>query len=167
MIRKKICLLGAYAVGKTSLVARFVHGIYSSRYHTTMGVKIDKRSIAVDGVELSCVLWDIAGEDAFHSVAPSYLRGMSGYLLVVDGTRRATLATARELKARAEGEVGAVPFVLVVNKQDLRQEWEVEEDELARLRAEGWVVLAASAKTGQGVEEAFGRLARALLQVEA
>ncbi len=163
MIQKKVCMLGGFAVGKTSLVARFVQSIYSDTYHTTIGVKIDKKVVSVDGVELSCVLWDIAGEDEFHTVAPSYMRGMSGYLLVVDGTRRSTLDTARELKTRAERVVGSAPFVLVANKLDLVDDWELDEDTLAELRTDGWTVLRTSAKTGENVEEAFHILAREIL----
>ncbi len=58
MIRKKVCLLGAFAVGKTSLVARFVNSIYSDRYHTTVGVKVDKKKVMVEGREISLIIWD-------------------------------------------------------------------------------------------------------------
>lgn len=163
MIQKKICMLGGFAVGKTSLVARFVHSLYSDRYQTTIGVKIDKKVLNVDGTELGLVLWDIAGEDEFHTVAASYLRGMAGYLLVVDGMRRDTLATARELRARAEQAVGPVPFVLLVNKQDRRDDWEIGEGDIVGLRGEGWTIMTTSAKTGENVEQSFLTLGRALL----
>lgn len=94
MISRKICMLGAYAVGKTSLVRKFVHGVFSEKYLTTIGAKIDKKELVVDGTELTLVLWDLAGEDGFEKVRLSYLRGSSGYLLVVDGTREASLQTA-------------------------------------------------------------------------
>src|ERR1051325_7234218 len=74
LIQKKICMLGAYAVGKTSLVARFVRSIFSEKYHTTIGVKIDKKTLRVDDQELSLILWDLAGEDDFYQVRMSYLR---------------------------------------------------------------------------------------------
>jgi small GTP-binding protein len=163
MIQKKICMLGGFAVGKTSLVARFVHSLYSDRYQTTIGVKIDKKVLNVGGTDLGLMLWDIAGEDEFHTVAASYLRGMAGYLLVVDGIRRDTLATARELRARAEQAVGPVPFVLLVNKQDRRDDWEIGEDDIVGLRGEGWTIMTTSAKTGENVEQAFLTLGRALL----
>ncbi|MGD8207543.1 MAG: Rab family GTPase [Chromatiales bacterium] len=163
MIQKKVCMLGGFAVGKTSLVARFVHSLYSDRYQTTIGVKIDKKVLDVDGTELALVLWDIAGEDEFHTVGPSYLRGMAGYLLVVDGMRRDTLATARELRSRVDQVVGSVPFVLLLNKHDRRDDWELGADDIASLRGEGWTVMSASAKTGENVEQAFLTLGRALL----
>ena len=102
MIQKKICMLGGFAVGKTSLVARYVTSMFSEKYLTTVGVKIDKKQVAVDGRDVTLMLWDIYGQDDFQDVQTSQLRGMSGYLLVVDGTRRATLETARETASRTE-----------------------------------------------------------------
>lgn len=160
MIQKKICMIGAFAVGKTSLVQRFVHSIYSDKYHTTVGVKIDRKAITLDGTEMTMLLWDLAGEDEFQSLRTSYLRGSSGYILVADGTRRATLDTAINLQNTAEETLGPVPFILVVNKADLLESWEVEQDRLVALEGRGWVVQPTSAKSGVGVEETFRELAR-------
>jgi small GTP-binding protein len=68
MLQKKICMLGAFAVGKTSLVRRFVESIYSDVYQTTVGVKIDKKNVQVHGKEVSLVLWDIYGEDDYQKM---------------------------------------------------------------------------------------------------
>src|SRR4026209_2201357 len=94
MLQKKICMLGGFGVGKTSLVSRFVTSIFSDTYLTTIGVKIDKKTFAVDAHEMTLMLWDIYGQDEFQTVRDSYLRGASGYLLVADGTRYATPETA-------------------------------------------------------------------------
>ena len=102
MIQKKVCMLGGFAVGKTSLVARFVRSIFSEKYLTTVGVKIDKKAVMAGDREVTLVLWDINGQDEFQDVQESYLRGMSGYLLVVDGTRRATLETAAKLRIKGK-----------------------------------------------------------------
>ena len=162
MLQKKICMLGGFGVGKTSLVSRFVSSIFSDKYFTTVGVKIDKKSITVDGDEMTLVLWDIYGQDEFQTVRDSYLRGASGYLLVADGTRYATLETAATLQRQAEAAVGRVPFLLLLNKSDLDREWQVDERALVKLVDRGWTVMKTSAKTGAGVEEAFAKLARAM-----
>lgn len=94
MIQKKICLLGGHAVGKTSLVARYVKSIFSDKYHTTIGVKIDRKTLLLGERDVTLMIWDLAGEDEFREIEISYLRGASGYLIVVDGTRRSTLDTA-------------------------------------------------------------------------
>ena len=101
------------------------------------------------------MLWDLAGEDEFLQLHPSYLRGSSGYLLVVDGTRRATLDTAVSMQQRAATVVGNVPFVVLFNKSDLENEWEMGNDAFEELSRRGWPWLKTSAKTGGGVEEAF------------
>ena len=163
MLQKKICMLGSFAVGKTSLVRRFVEGFYSDVYQTTVGVKIDKKNIQVNGGEVSLVLWDIYGEDDYQKMHWIYLRGASGYLLVADGTRRATLEKARQLEERARQEAGAIPFVFVINKCDLRQDWEVDDSFETQMRAQNWSLLRSSAKTGEGVEEAFSLLAQKML----
>ncbi len=163
MIQKKVCMLGAFAVGKTSLVSRFVSSLFSEEYLTTVGVKIDKKSLTVADEEVTLMLWDMAGEDDLQSVRMSYLRGAAGVLLVVDGTRSSTLETARLLAERAESAIGKVPFVAVLNKCDLEDEWEIGDQAIDRLEIEGWTIVTTSAKTGQGVESAFRRLAWRIL----
>ena len=159
MIQKKICVLGAFAVGKTSLVRRFVQSIYSDKYHTTVGVKIDKKVVNVRGSEVNLLLWDIQGEDSVQKLRSSYLRGASGYILVVDGTRRATLDTAYMIQKVAEETLGLVPFVVMINKADLTEEWELEDVSIKYMAEQGWIASKTSAKTGLGVEEAFQSLA--------
>ena len=163
MIQKKICMLGAFAVGKTSLVSRFVRSIFSDKYLTTVGVRIDKKLIYLDGHPLNLILWDLHGEDEFQKVRMSYLRGSSGYILVADGTRPETLDKAIELQERAEDAVGQVPFILVLNKADLDMEWELDPNRVAALRADGWMIIETSAKTGMGVAAAFDTLSRSMV----
>jgi len=167
MQQKKICMLGAFAVGKTSLVRRYVDSIFSDTYLTTVGVKIDKRVITIDDETLNLILWDIAGEDDVSTVRTSYLRGASGYFLVVDGTRAATLDVARSIQQRAESEIGNVPFIALVNKLDVRNEWTVAQENLAELENAGWSVVLTSARTGEGVEAAFLALAERMLRPNA
>jgi len=164
MLQKKICMVGAFATGKTSLVARFVHSIFSGKYQTTVGVKIDKKTVNCHGKELNLILWDLYGEDEFQKVRMSYLRGSSAYLLVVDGTRHSTLEKAFNLQIRVEETIGKVPFILVVNKSDLADEWEIEKVELDKLKQQGWSIILTSAKTGEGVEEVFETIAQKILE---
>ena len=164
MIKKKICMLGAFAVGKTSLVKRFVKGIFSDKYLSSVGVKIDKKRVIIEQQEVDLLLWDIHGEDEFQKVQRSYLRGSSGYFLVVDGARRATLDTALTLHKRTEETIGKVPFVLIFNKWDLKDEWEIDDKTMDDLSKDGLMVVKTSAKAGQGVEEAFLTLTREILK---
>lgn len=163
MLQKKICMVGAFATGKTSLVSRFVYSIFSEKYFTTVGVKIEKKAIDIQEKNLNLILWDLYGEDEFQKVRMSYLRGSSGYILVVDGTRHNTLDKAFELQTKVEESIGKVPFILVLNKWDMIDEWEIEANELDAIIQKGWNVIKTSAKTGQGVEEVFQTLAHKIL----
>jgi small GTP-binding protein len=155
MIQKKICMLGSFGVGKTSLVGRFVQGIFSAKYLSTVGVKIDKKQIKIGDQDILLMLWDLAGEDSRTQVQTSYLRGAAGYFLICDGTWVESLVTAKSIHKRAVETVGDVPCVLVVNKSDLWDKWEITSPELEKLEAEGWKVKITSAKSGEGVEEMF------------
>ncbi|MGA7222306.1 MAG: Rab family GTPase [Candidatus Acidiferrales bacterium] len=163
MLQKKVCMLGSFSVGKTSLVRRFVESIFDETYHTTIGVKVDKKVVSVNGEAVTLMLWDIYGEDIFQKMRMSYLRGMSGYLLVVDGTRRQTLADALALHDRIVQEIGKLPAVLVLNKDDLKDQWEIDAAQEATLTENGWTVRHASAKTGEAVENVFLHLGQAML----
>lgn len=156
-------MLGSFAVGKTSLVRRFVESIYSDVYQTTVGVKIDKKNVQVNEKEVSLVLWDIYGEDDYQKMRWTYLRGASGYLLVADGTRKATLEKAVSMEQKVREEAGAIPFVLVINKSDLIRDWEIDPALESQLAAQGWSIQRSSAKTGEGVEQSFSLLARKML----
>lgn len=163
MIQKKVCMLGAFAVGKTSLVARFVRSIFSEKYQTTVGVKIDKKSVKVGEEDVNLMLWDLHGEDEFQKIRLSYLRGTSGYLLVADGTRAESLDIAVEIQKTVQQEVGDVPFILVLNKSDLAAQWALDQGDVDALAARRWEIIKSSAKTGEGVEDAFLTLAQRML----
>ena len=163
MIQKKICMIGTSGVGKTSLVARFVQSMFGETYHTTVGVKIEKKMLRVEDTEVMLMIWDLAGDDDFQKLQTSYLRGSGGYLLVADGTRGVTLELALDIQQRVVAAVGAVPFILALNKADLAPQWEMDEKRLAALAAQGWTIVRTSAKDGAGVEEVFAALSRMML----
>jgi small GTP-binding protein len=158
-LQKKICMLGGFSVGKTSLVRRYVESVFSENYLTTVGVKIDKKTVELRDRAVSLILWDLAGEDDTASLRMSYLRGSAGYVLVADGTRPSTLEVALSLRKRVEADYGALPFVLLLNKCDLKQQWAIPDDKLNDLRQSGWWVRPSSAQTGESVEDAFLDLA--------
>ena len=163
MIQKKICMLGAFAVGKTSLVKRFVESIFSEKYQTTVGVKIDKKALDINGQQVNLILWDIQGEDEAQEIRLSYLRGASGYILVADGTRPVSLDVALAIHEKAKETVGEVAHMLVLNKSDLTDEWKLDDNTVKELTEKGWTVITTSARTGQDVEKAFTVLAQKML----
>ncbi len=158
-VQKKICMLGSFSVGKTSLVKRYVESVFSETYLTTVGVKIDKKSVMLGDRLVNLILWDLAGEDDISSLRLSYLRGAAGYVLVADGTRPATLEIALSIRQRVEADYGALPFALLINKHDLHEQWAISDADLEALRRSGLWVRPSSARTGEGVEDAFTDLA--------
>ena len=163
MIKKKICMLGAFAVGKTSLVQRYVHSIFSDKYHTTVGVKIEKTQVQINNIDVDLIIWDLHGEDDFQHIRLSYLKGSSGLIYVADGTRKTTLATALNLKEIAENTIGKMPFILVVNKLDLKDQWEIDPLILEDIKQKGTIVIQTSAKTGDEVKEMFQLLTEKMM----
>jgi len=163
MHARKICMIGDFAVGKTSLVSRFVHSTFSTQYLTTVGVKVDSRILDLaNGEKIKLILWDIAGEKTLGSVERTYLQGASGYLLVSDSTRRDTLQSTVELQRQAEKVIGPKPFVMLLNKSDLAEQQDIDQELLGSLQGRNWDIRESSAKTGDGVEEAFSSLGERL-----
>ena len=162
-LSRKISLLGDFAVGKTSTVARSVRNTFSDAYLTTVGVRVDTKTIQYsDGPGLRLVLWDIAGANSLDQMRANYIGGTHGLLLVADGTRADTVSTALELYAQAVRLLGReLPAVLMLNKCDLAGEWDVPPERIRDL-TERLPVFSTSARTGEGVEEAFAELAVAL-----
>ena len=115
MIQMKLCMVGSFAVGKSSLVKRYVQSIFTDNYHTTVGVKVDKKDVVVGSETVRMMIWDLAGEDAFSRLQTTFLRGSAGYLLVADGTRAHTLDVALELQRQIQ------PQIRTVNAQTLQQ----------------------------------------------
>ncbi len=167
MIQKKICMLGSFAVGKTSLVARYIHSVFSEKYLTTIGVKIDRKELVVGEQHVNLMLWDIHGEDEFQKVRSSYLRGTSGYFLVVDGTRPDTLQTALQLHETVRATVGQRPFVMLLNKSDLVDSWALDMETIGKLIDQGWYVRRTSAQNGDNVESSFNELAQQIMTADA
>lgn len=162
-VSKNVCLLGAYRVGKTSLVRRFIDSLFDEKYHATIGVKVDKKVVRVGDREVKLMLYDVAGAEEHFTVPSTYVKKSAGYLLVIDGTRPETLDRALDLVAQIDRDVGRLPMVVVLNKTDLADQWRLDDAALAKLGPLGCPVLRGSAKTGEGVEQAFADLARRVM----
>ena len=166
VIQKKICMLGDFAVGKTSLVMRFVEGRFDERYLSTIGVKVSRRTVELANYPpIHLLVWDLAGSEEFTGVQTSYLQGASGALLVCDLTRKGTLVGIETYAQRLRQVNTKVALILAGNKVDLLDSREIEDSQLAemadRLKAQWFVT---SAKSGNGVAQAFERLAQELLE---
>ena len=162
----KICLAGDPMVGKTSLIRRFVHDEFDDKYLITMGTKVSKKSMDLDvrgeRRTFDFLVWDILGEPRLRPfLRHSYFYGTRGVLLACDLTRRATLDGLGPWWETIMSVAGAVPAVAVANKADLAGQAAFTKAELAAAcEPNGWTFLTTSAKTGEGVQQAFEFLAR-------
>lgn len=167
-IKKKICLLGSFAVGKTSLIDRFVYNQFEDKYLTTIGVKISQKILPPvqdhhrqQTVQHTFLIWDIAGLEKFDHVALNYFRGAAGALAIADLTRRETIDN---LYAFCDKFISVNPkssLVILGNKSDLFQDDGQTLSELEKAAAHytsGCKLT--SAKTGDGVEKAFLKLSQ-------
>jgi small GTP-binding protein len=172
IITKKICLLGDFNVGKTSLVRRFVEDTFSDRYLSTVGVKVSRKSIEIetdtDSHQVNLLVWDLEGSTKFKSITPSYLKGASGSIIVADLTRVETFNNLNQhIKLFVEINPHGV-IIIALNKADL-----IPQEKLSQLiencnsdkfnhceRIIG--IYTTSAKMGNNVVKIFDKLAQVI-----
>jgi small GTP-binding protein len=160
---RKVCLLGDGAVGKTSLVRRYVEDNFRDEYIVSFGTKVSKKVLDLGDVELTLMLWDILGQKSDDALHSAYYKGANGALLVCDLTRPETLERLTKWRGDFLRAAPGAKVVLVANKADL--EWRIPKDRLeAAKEVLGGSMVMTSAKTGQGVEQAFLELGRAIME---
>lgn len=167
---KKVCLLGDNAVGKTSLVRKYVYDTFDDKYIATIGTKTVKKELEVDyfgkPLNLTLMIWDIIGQKEYRRMQAMSFEGTSGALMVSDVTRPETLEGLRDYWVpELKKVVGDVPIVFLANKVDLVDEAGFDLNELSQLAEQTKsVYLPTSAKTGENVENAFIEIGKALVK---
>ncbi len=165
----KMILIGAGAVGKTSLVNRFVNNRFEAGYALTVGVDFLSKQVEYEPGEVATLsIWDVGGQQRFESIRTTFYRGASGTLLVFDLTRDQTYKEIRtwliEIRQFSSPDI---PFILIGNKADLLEDvGEVIDRNAARefAESEGSIYIETSAKTGANVDEAFTELTRKIIK---
>ena len=160
MISKKIILTGSFGVGKTSLFNRFIYQQFSDKYLTTIGVKVNNKTIKIDDESISMMVWDVAGEVSQDKVPASYFLGASGIIYVMDLSRPLTFVNLESDIQFLRDLLPNGTIIIVANKKDLVTEEQLEtiRQELARP-----FDYSTSAKTGENVEELFIEMGKRLL----
>lgn len=163
VVQKKVCMLGDFAVGKTSLVRRYVEGSFDDKYLSSIGVKISRKPLKRGDHKLNLILWDLGGGENFTRMRPSYLQGAAGALIVLDLTRSETLESLAGYVKQMQNVNKDVVIVFAANKADLEDDRKIAKEKLEKVCAELEIpVLLTSAKTGKNVEEVFEQLADGL-----
>jgi len=172
-ISKKICLVGDFGVGKTSLIRRLVDRQFSDKYLSTVGVKISRKTVELEQVKqpeklsVNLLIWDLEGSTKFKAIAPTYLQGASAAILVGDVSRQETIEHLADhlnlfLSVNPKGFI-----IIALNKSDL-----ADEEKLAKLlqmsnnyqQAQVLSIQPTSAKTGQAVDEIFQKIAYKIIE---
>lgn len=167
----KICLAGEAAVGKTSLVRRYVYDQFEDKYTVTLGAKVTRKSLTLEDAQgrgtahIDMAIWDVMGEKFLRELLrEAYFYGAQGILAVCDLTRADTLEDLGSWKASIEKVAGEIPMIVLANKADLKEEAVLDKETLQAF-TEDWdsTYLLTSAKTGKNVEKAFEELAQKVL----
>ena len=164
----KVLLTGAAAVGKTSLVQRFIKNRFAANYKLTVGVDILTKDVEFKPQEVATLsIWDIGGQQRFEFIRSTFYKGAAGALLVFDLTREQTYTETRKwLTEIRQFTKENVPFILIGNKSDLVEDVGVviDRDEARKFAEnEGSIYIETSAKTGERVDEAFTELTRRII----
>ena len=168
LMKVKVCFIGDAGVGKTSLIKRFVLDVFDDRYIATIGTKVTKKIVEVEGeggqVKVMMLIWDIMGQKGFRELLrEAYFFGAHGAIAVCDLTNRETLEELRYWIKALTDVAGDVPVVFAGNKADLEGEVVVKEADLKELADKyGGKAFLTSAKTGQNVEKVFEALGEAI-----
>ena len=170
-VMKKICMLGDPAVGKTSLVGRFVFSMFDDKYIETIGAKVTKRTMAVERrttgqrYRLKLMIWDIAGQKTLDFIKPTYYRDAEGAIVVADLTRRETLDNVLRWGSSIREVCGDIPIVVLVNKSDLGDHAQFTTEQAVEVAGKlDAPSFSTSAKSGENVENAFSTLGRRLIR---
>jgi small GTP-binding protein len=182
-VKKKIVMLGDSAVGKTSLIRRFVFDKFDDAYISTIGSKVTKKEMVVSKddkeTDLRLMIWDVLGREGYTATHSRTFAGVHGAILVCDMTRRETLKTLERYWIPLLFDVVEhVPLVFACNKNDLSGDYTFEQDDLIaiasrynsgfkrELPANLATCFSTSAKTGDSVESAFESLGHMVLAAE-
>lgn len=162
---KKICLLGEFSVGKTSLVRRFVYDRFDDKYISTIGVKVSRKTIVIpyqnDVADVTLMLWDLAGSEEFTKVRASYLRGSAGAILVCDLTRKDTLHQLPSYVDDLRSVSPDAELIIAANKSDLMNQHQLTVEQISEVANQiGAAFYLTSAKHGDDVESVFRHLAK-------
>ena len=165
-LKIKVTVIGDGSVGKTSLIQKFTQGTFKTDYSKTIGAQLTKYKTEIDGYRIELIFWDIAGQDDFHFLRPSFYRYSKAAIIVYSLEENDLGKRSFEHITKWYEDVkqfcGEIPVVLFANKVDLINEQSLDKTKIQNLVKElnflGYYIT--SAKTGQGLDDAFNALSK-------
>ncbi len=157
--QRKICTLGDFSVGKTSLIRRYVEGVFDEKYLSTIGVWISRKLVRSAAHQVNLIIWDLAGGNDYLKHNTNYLRGAAGGIIMCDLTRPDTIPYLSNYAKQLRQINPKSTIIFVGNKIDLIEKREGSGDQLAEISEQFQTeYLTTSAKTGENVEFVFQRM---------
>ncbi|UCE38022.1 MAG: GTP-binding protein [Thermoplasmata archaeon] len=169
-IKRKVLLLGDEAVGKTSLIRKFVMDKFDDKYIATIGTKVTKKELEIknngDIIYLTMMIWDVLGQKDYRSVQTASFKGADGVIFVCDFTRRDTVGSLEDYWLKSLGNnISQLQLIFVANKSDLTEDAQFSLDDLEKVASKyDSTCFSSSAKTGENVEDLFLTLGNRLIE---
>jgi len=166
----KIIIFGDGGVGKTTLIARYLTGIFKSDSLITIGVDFHVKKIEIEGKRVSLQIWDFAGEERFRFLLPSYVIGASGGIFLYDITRYSSFKNFDSwleiFKKGYRGKNHQIPVLMVGSKLDLEYKRAVSREEAYEIAKKNnlYGYIECSAKDGQSVEDIFLEIGQLMIK---
>jgi len=166
----KLPIIGDAGVGKTTLTHRYLHGLFKSSYHGTIGVDFFLKKFEIDGKKVSLQIWDFAGEEKFRFLLPGIINGANGTIFMFDITRYITFENLSNwlsvFKTANENHKQTVPALLVGSKTDLEGIRTVPFKEAKSFAQDNNLIgyIECSSKNGENVEELFRKITKIMME---
>jgi len=158
----KVCIVGDFAVGKSTLLHQFLEKRFLSNVQSTIGSNFFVKHVKIPETNsfITLQIWDLAGQDHFKWVRRAFYIGVKGIVYVFDLTRKETFEHIKNWKEEVESISGFIPNVLVGNKSDLIETRVISSEESNSLKQDIGACSfdETSAKSGTGVDNVFNRL---------
>ena len=168
----KVLISGDASVGKTSLLRRYVDGMFDESSIMTVGVDFFLKRVNFDsgksGNNCLLQLWDLGGQQRFRHLMPTYIRGARGALLLIDLTRMPEINHLLEWVNILRLYDENLPIILVGTKSDLEDLVAFDDKYALKIKKKFNMIdyFKTSAKTGYNINEVFNRMAKELIEKE-
>lgn len=164
-INLKILILGDSAVGKTTLLLKYVDGYFPTMYVATIGVEYKIKKININGIDINLQIWDTAGQERFSGITKNFIKGADGIIYVYDITKKSSFDNLKKWIFQSEETTEGFQKIIIGNKYDLKDKRQVTNDSLKKFcQTRNIQGMEISAKTDYNVHECFETLTKLIIK---